>query len=275
MLAPLGAHAADLMYSEQAAPGGKKVSGHVEAFGQASWQGSYWGDEYDPWLGFGGAARVNVWHGDGASFQFDFSAGQSKDSYENEYYTGDMVAAIHYAHRSDDKLYGLFGGIAATATYDFNSDFSGFIGVEGQHYFGDTTIYGQIGWFQRFVGYEEDYNIGVLFAEAAIRHYVTPNTKIEGRFGIVSGEIFGDGYDDMLAYTYAVEVEHKVDDSPFSVFGGVGGHTEQRYGDSSIVTARAGFKIHWGEATLIDQERHGAALRVMDFAPVSWTSVLD
>lgn len=246
------------------------MSGYLEFYGQKATQ-DYWGDYYNPWLGLGGAARVNWWFQPGWSMQFDVAGQHLAESGDFYYTTGSLYGAAHISKRTDTYLIGLFGGVAMTSDYYgiYGWDTSVFGGVEGQMYWDNFTLYGQAGFAQQLSGYYSgDYNFGLPFGQIEARYFVTPNTRISANVGVVSGNIWGT-YGGETWFTYGGEIEHKFSTNPISVFGRLQGISGTGYYDLSGHRLMVGLKVNWGSDTLLAQDRSGATLKVWeDLAPI-------
>ncbi len=150
--------------------------------------------------------------------------------------------------------------------------------------FGNLTLYGQVGWIQQFAGYYggggggtygSEYNFGLLFAQIEARYFLTPNTKLAANVGLVNGQIWG-YYGSENWLTYGVEVEHKMTSGPLSVFARAQGFNGTGEYDVNGYKLQAGIKLHWGAGTLLDQDRNGATLKVMeDLAPIGDVRAFD
>jgi hypothetical protein len=246
------------------------MSGHLEFFGQKASQ-DFWGDPYNPWWGFGGAARVNWWMHQDMSMQFDIAGQRVSDADSNYYWTGSLYGAAHLSKRTDTYLIGVFGGIAATSDYEgeYGWDTSIFGGVEGQMYFGNFTLYGQAGFLKQFAGYYSGiYNMGLPFAQIEGRYFLTPNTKVAVNVGVVSGNVWG-YYDPQTTLTYGGEIEHKFSTNPISVFGRIQGFHASGSNEYSGHRLMVGAKLNFGTDTLFAQDRSGATLKVYeDLSPI-------
>lgn len=243
------------------------ISGHIELYGQGLWtDGDY--DYYNPWRGFGVAARANWWFSPNMSAQFDVAGQSVVESYYGYYGLFSMYGAAHLSKRTDNYLIGVFGGLAVTPEDDEAYDSSIFLGLEGQWYSGPFTVYGQLGWIQQVGGYYgpsyyTDYTFGLPFGQIEGRYFITPNTKLSANVGFLSGNIWG-YYGPQTTVTYGLELEHKFGTAPFSVFGRYQGYSAGAYDPHTGYRAMAGVRFNWGSATLQDEDRNGATLKVMD-----------
>jgi hypothetical protein len=256
-------------------PAPNPLSGYLEVYGSAAWQGDYWGTDYDPWTGLGGAGRVNWMTGPNMSIQLDFAAqGEQEPA---DYYHADFIeTALHISNRNDRRLFGAFLGLTMTSEYyNYGWDYAGMVGVEAQHYMGNVTVYGQVGYQKMFRGYYDGAdNFGFFFAQLEGRFFIGQNTKLAANVGVVSGDLW-DAYP-ITAITFGAEVEHKMMSGPLSVFARLDGFTTSSQSQNlTEYSVKGGVKLHLGQATLLDQDRKGATLKVMDPAVPAWLRLLN
>jgi hypothetical protein len=90
-------------------------------------------------------------------------------------------------------------------------------GLEGQFYVGNTTFYGQLGGFSPISTPDGSMPDGSFFLRGVIRHFITPNFKLESELGWMrTGEVVGSE-----KYTYmnwGVSAEYRYSNSPVSMF---------------------------------------------------------
>jgi len=251
-------------------------SGYVELFGEAAW--NEYDDVYNPWIGFGGAGRANVWHGTNFSTQWDAAGDFVYETDEEYYWVGSLNLTGHASWRNPSSH--LIGGFVTLSHmvddgYIAMGSIAG--GIEGQMYLGNLTLYGLAGWAHQLWGTyggscstcDPSYRMSVGFARGAARFFIGDNTKIEAGIGVISGDIEGSNYD-VTALTWDAEIEHKFDMSPLSIFLAGSGHTtsDTDFGDTQRIMA--GAKIHLGQDTLLQQDRYGATLEGFDMTHMSW-----
>jgi hypothetical protein len=248
------------------------ISGHVELYGQGLWQ-DYW-DYY--YRGIGAAGRVNWWFAPNMSAQFDLGGQMSSDVYGNGYGTYSFYGAAHVSKRTESRLLGVFGGVAAPSDYygQYGGDPSIFGGVEGQWYNGPFTLYSQAGLMRQLAGYygppsDPVYAFTYFFGQVEGRYFITPNTKASVNIGIVTGSIWGGYGGSQTVFSYGGELEHRFASNPLSIFGRLQGFTGGPYYVVNGYRAMGGIKFNFGTGTLEEQDRSGATLKVMeDFAPI-------
>jgi hypothetical protein len=239
------------------------LSGYVEIYANGT-NAEYWGSPYSPWVGLGGAARVNHWLMPNASVQVDFQANVQAES--DSWYYGEYEVAtfLHANRRTDTHLLGLFGGFAMSNDYSFEGWTGNFVGgLEGQAYLGNITLYGQVGVFKHIFSYE-DYDTLFWFGNLEGRFFLTPNTKLAANVGFATGRIdTGDSYS---LVNFGAEIEQKFGMSPVSLFARYDGVVYGGYNDNTV---KGGVRLMLNQPTLLDQDRKGATLKV-DMAPIYW-----
>jgi len=259
------------------------VSGYLELYGEYA-HDNYPSTDYNPWWGFGGSGRANIWITPALSTQFDFTGNALWDGYYPAGYNmGSLNAAAHLSYRDPTQY--LLGGFVQLSSWSAYGDsegmYTGVIGVEGQWYHNDLTLYAQAGWMTSLFGYYVtngyDYNYSMWFAHLAGRYFFHDNTKVELSAGVMGGSVYTN-YPDYEAtlLTWNAEVEHRFNNTPFSVFARAEGfHTlslgsDLNGGLTKVWTLKLGAKVAFGTATLKDEDRNGATLREVDTTPINW-----
>jgi hypothetical protein len=258
--------AADI-FGEQFA---NKYSGYVEVSAGAS-SFPYWGDDYEPWLGFGASGSVATKMGDDWSMQFDVGHWSRVESYYSGYYDvyGSLAAA--HANRSFDNYnMGVFGGVLTTnGYYESGIDVDVFGGIEGQVHFSEyVTIDGQLGVLSNVSSY---YPFGpVVFGQAEARIFPTDNTKVAASVGFIAGQTGDESSEKASAVTWGAEAEFQLPNTAVSGFVRHNGYFD--YGDigTDAYTYLGGLRFNFGPGSLREQNASGATHKVMDFEPLSW-----
>ena len=190
--------------------------------------------EENPWS-LGGDARVDIPLTDYVSVQVDqYGEGLFGDFETSENYTGGVLTGAHLIYRDMDRyLVGAFAGVGKVFFASTSDDAytQWLAGIEGQYYFGNTTLFGQVGYSDVESNDSTDQNLidEALFLRGVARHYMNGgDTKLEGEFGWATGSQDNDTPPDDLtdsidAFWWGVEVEHAVasfgDDGFVSIFG--------------------------------------------------------
>lgn len=248
------------------------MSGYVEAFGEVAWDRVGDGD-YAPWWGGGGTGRVNLWLSETWSTQFDAAGGLVAESFADTYSIGSLNGTVHVSYRDPSRmLIGGFGQLGAFGDYADSTSIFGAIGGEAQFYHDRMTFYGQVAVIKGLSGVEiENYPMDLGLARLAVRYFPADNTRIEAGIGYVGGPIWGSGYEDTDSIFWNVELEHRHDNSPWSLFAEAAGIHGGGYHDwQSVNRVMVGARMHFGSGSLLDLDRNGATLEGIDGSLVSW-----
>ncbi len=144
----------------------------------------------------GGQIRVNIPLGDRFSVQLD---GVAEGDFDNDYpgntedYEGQVLGGGHLSFRDPNAyLIGVFGGYGhvfiGEGTGPEEEDEQGWMfGGEGQVYLGNTTLYGQAGYFDSSANDNETL-VDAWFARAQAQHFLTPNSMVVADFIYGAGE---------------------------------------------------------------------------------------
>ncbi|MDB5594177.1 MAG: hypothetical protein JWM36_1138 [Hyphomicrobiales bacterium] len=307
MAADLPARAAPL----EPAPIFSTVSGYVDVGVGIGWAHNSYSNVSDYGLGsiftnsgggrdstwsIAGAGRANVWLSPSFSMQADVWG--SSDSAKIKNCTGCGSAndtsfniGTHLSYRDPNAflvgIYGALGslnggnGVSASTNH-------GTIGLEGQVYFGATTLYAQAG-YASTISAADSASANAWNARGVIRHYFNPNLRISGELGYahLSFDSYNNnnnnnsGSANARQVNWGVGVENKFGTSPFSAFLKYEG-TDTQFKSSSVqccvytvssndkTTAhaiKAGFRIYFNEGTLLANDRNGTTLDIRD--PIS------
>jgi len=263
---------------------------------------------------FGGHGRVNIWTMPGALVQLDVEA---------EGTTGfDLMVFGANASRGG-RLHGIIGGhfsiadperysagvLAAVIGADSffapgsvltGSNAFGLLGLEGQSYLGNLTLYGQGGYGMRISGPEFTFPAGsgldgmtvnngadsFRFVRGIVRYYLTPIDKLEGEIGYASLKY------DVLPFlsqsgkvlNWGATYEHRIANTPWSWYAEYAGFRkevdwfEPTAGDNKVKTTEhigmIGLRAHFNHPDLISQERYGARYDMPKFIrSLPWAGV--
>lgn len=188
-------------------------------------------------------------------------------------------------------LFGVFGGggkvFFANTTDDAYTQW--LAGVEGQAYFGNTTLFGQAG----YSGVESNDPTSqhlideAWFLRGVARHYMNSgDTKLEGEFGWATGVNDnsgdpGDNTDDVDVLWWGAEVEHAVtsfgDDGFVSAFGRYEGYyvDETSTGDIGVAHVfMAGVRVDLNQMNPLTRERTGVAVDLPNMTRINGNSKL-
>ena len=173
-----------------------KLAGHVDGYIGGLWL-SIDGDTSDA-TAYGGAGRLNIPFEQMWNVQFDGNV----SVYSGDGSTIAISGSTVHAYWRDSSSYA-FGGFAALEHYDLDSiSFYGWhVGVEGQHYMGNTTLYGQA-WGGELV--DSGSSITELGLRGVVRYYGHENFRIDGEFSYVNLSGAGGGADSFALGTMAM-----------------------------------------------------------------------
>ena len=148
------------------------------------------------------------------------------------------------------------------------------IGLEGQKYIDDTTVYGQVGYFDA----EDDSNSDVMtnasFVRGVVRHFLKDDEMISAEISYVDGEENNNSADDMNGYSWAVRYQRGINGS-LSGFVQYNGTNIEDQDDSQDVeehTLMVGLRLNfYGHKTSLKSvDRHGATFDMPDVG--RWTA---
>jgi hypothetical protein len=258
----------------------QKFSGYARGYFTTSTYSNTSGgwDGYDPWKGWGQEGSVN-WHlPNDTDLQGEIRHWQSNSQYDDQYKTYDTLAAVHWSKRNSKFLYGAFGGWMRTSTYYSTvRDHDILFGVEGQGYLtDDITVYGQLGAMKNTSAYYKPRPKTTEFAQLTGRYFFMENTKLEAGGSYFYNKRLGDSAgENMKLWDYSLEAEHRFHATPVSFFAGYDwwDHSDGIDTEGGDHTWKFGVKVALGTSSLRDEDRHGATLKVVDFAPLTWLKV--
>ncbi len=230
----------------------------------------------DTWRG-GGQALFNVPIGDQLSAQFDLSA--DGDFNYSSYpaaadYVGQILGGAHLSYRDPNAF--LIGGFAgyggafvhASSPRTSDADEPGWmVGGEGQYYLGNTTFYGQVGYFDTD-GNDSETLVDASFARGVIRHFLTPNSMLSGEFTYGQGTNAERRPDDITFAGWEVLYKQQIESTRLAWFVSYDGHYVEV--DKNPVSTddehfyehafKVGLSFKFGADTLLEQDRYGATL---------------
>jgi hypothetical protein len=277
--APVAAFAADLAV-EPAAPvvsTGGSYSGFVEVSGNVS-NYEYWGDDYNPWTGFGAAAALAYKLDGNLSVGLDvqtISATPQEDNSEY-YHVVNTFAGVHLDWTQDNYTLGGFAGVVLSNDYEgyYGDDYSIVAGGEGKFALADDVILSaQAGFFHQIKNaYYEMGTVG--FGSVGVDYFPTDNLKLSASLGLMGGEVYADE-DSASAVTYSLEAAYQFDDSPVSVFARVNGyHITNDYADGTNgTTLSVGARFNFDGESLKSQAAKVNTVR--DLSVLSWLRLDD
>lgn len=242
------------------------VSGFLGIWGGEAWISEPGSDNRERTGLWGGEARINWWLNPAWSFQFDAEG-------EKVFHTGDvsddprhhLLSAVHFDWRDQQVgSAGIFGGwVRANNTNGNENANLGFVGLEGQRYYGPLTLYAQGGYLSQFKSIEFSDNITkAWFARFAPRYFVTPNDRISAEIGYARGDVNDQDGNRLRIINWGATYEHKYDAYPVSTFLQYTGarlkstdHPEDHIIEHTVT---AGVRVYFGQGTLLANDRTGA-----------------
>jgi hypothetical protein len=292
-----GASGGDLPLKAPDATAIPPISGHVSIYGGGSHsalKGNF--DVNDTPHIYGGDGRVNIWLSPVTSIQLDAGAeGSTGFAFDGIDLGGRVAGTVggHWTWRAPQAYaLGVFGAVVGANGLAFNgASTHGLIGVEGQGYLGNLTLYPQAGYIGRISGPE----VGAYrmspddgwFARMQGRYFFTPNDKVTAEVGWthlnheLSPGISG-GYDIL---NWGISYEHRLGTSPWSLYVEYAGFRNEAAGWSSSSSLNGnkitenmvllGVRANFGDATLLSQDRGGATFNLPKFSrAISWSCAL-
>ncbi len=232
-------------------------------------------DGANPFLIGGGViyqAPIGPGYGYQAEASVQYGTGMEGQSVGNEFFNYGGVIHL-FARNPERHAAGVFAGVGS---YDVIQSSGGpevntylLAGVEGQLFWDDFTLYGQAGYFDPVDDCSECYRrhlYELLYMRLTGRYFITPNTVVEGEFGIGRGYVEGD--DQAPLDFWAIEVEHMLPNG-VSVYG--------RYDHGYFCNCdeddpmnqqfiRVGVRWYWNGGTLQFNDRNGHSFDTPDFA---------
>lgn len=145
----------------------------------------------DSYLGLGGNFRVNFPAGSQTSFQLDLQSETGFASSSNDNYTGSVLGGAHFSFRDPNEyLLGGFAGIGNGFNADDDTVTAWMLGVEGQYYLPDWTLYGQFGYMDgsNVSAATEEAFRDAWFGRAVGRFFLDSNVMLEGELSYATGE---------------------------------------------------------------------------------------
>jgi hypothetical protein len=181
------------------------------------------------------------------------------------------VLGMHLSYRNPNRgLLGVFGGYAWSSVktgHDNSGKYEmAMVGAEAQAYFGNLTLYGQVGYGNNTKGDSgEGFNEG-WFTRGVARYFFRPDTKLEAELSYAQADPYIDGNDKGKFTGWGVSLDHKLFDvRSYPVYGTLGyrgayydATTEGDHATEHVF--KAGIKVMFGANTLQQNDRYGATL---------------
>jgi hypothetical protein len=152
------------------------------------------------------------------------------------------------------------------------------VGAEGQLYLGNTTLYGQAGYFEADDETENDVMTDAWFARAVVRQFLSPNQRISAEGSYAAGEANQLGPPDIRMASWELRYDQAFADTPLGFFVGyygMWGEVDPSAGPHQGLREHTGFVGltltlgYQSKMSLLDNDRYGATF---DTPPIGhWT----
>lgn len=200
----------------------------------------------------------NVYQRQGLDPYFDYSS--STDFAGHVYYrTNKWLAGAFWQNRSTSVKTGI--DPVVDAFIDASMDDQQFYGIEAQGFFGDLTLYGQLGQhkFKALACCIEEVKDTGTIATIQARYFLNDNWRVEATY--VYDDVSYMGVD-LGAKQYGVSTEYRLANSPVSLFGQYM-RTDYDYDyapSSNDDRVLVGVRLNFGKESLRKRDRDGASL---------------
>jgi hypothetical protein len=290
---PISANAADLPLKAAPMVSVPQATGYVEVYG--GWASTRERQTFDDGEELfsvkgsvlGGAGRGNYWVTPTVSMQLDVQAeGTSYNFNSSSLNTASSLDYLIGGHVNwRDSSRGLFGAFAGIGDVNFTRH--AVFGAEGQWYWNQFTLYGQVGYdttlhstsASSLINTSEGVDMDAWFVRGTGRYYLTPNLRLEATGMYADGTInpsslcsscvFNAGFSTLL---WEAKAEWKLDNNPFSFFFKYrGSETDYNFsGQTSLLDVKVtdnrflvGARMYLGEKSLLWNDRQGATLDII------------
>jgi hypothetical protein len=229
-----------------------------------------------------------AWGGDarlGATFGSIFVQGDvqyeefTNPDDESDQVLSGLTAGGHFALRTNEYLVGVFAG-AGRMDVSGTDDWGGVYGAEGQYYWDDTTLYGQVGYADIEEGTDSEFN--GWFGTVTVRQFISDTFLVHANLGYGYsdeyednganqwGEIFNYGFGARFGLCGCMPLYMTVDYRG----GDYTANTEDFGDDNSILF---GLIYEFGAENAKTFDRNGASLNMpqLPSRSASWAQALD
>jgi hypothetical protein len=240
----------------------------LEVNGGYTWLGKDFGGEDDKFGFLGGAAKASLPLGTNFSMQLD-AIGEATEHLgqdDESDYGGGITGALHLDWRDPSShALGLFGGASAV---DLNSNDNGhafFIGLEGQLYLGQNTLYLQGGYLDGEDSDDNDVMAHSAFVHGGWNYYFSDDMRLATHASYANGKLDDDK---THIVDWGVELEGRPDGWPVTLFAAYDGlYAKQNNENDKLLdtTVKVGLRFDFGGPTIIDRDRRGAGMTLPNF----------
>ena len=234
-----------------------------------------------------GSARGSIPFKDVFSLQIDIdgmstftSRNNGEDNVQTYFQSGG-----HLSFRNPDHVAaGVFGGGGSSNGGEDENATYWMVGGEVQLYFGNTTSYTQIGYFDADDESDMDVIADAWFIQQQFRHFFGSRDRAQVGFGYMEGDADRDSSGNREEYEFwnwEARFDHQCENTPISLFigyKGLRGKENSGVGSKETIeehTAFIGIGFTFGGNGGIDllrNDRHGATFELPDIGrPTAWT----
>jgi hypothetical protein len=215
-----------------------------------------------------GSAAVAVRLAPAWSVQFDVVGEQvaaSHDDIDEQYHTSQAVGGHLTWRKPGTGSVGVFAGYgSSTATWD-DVNYGAWIGVEGQLFFNDVTLYGQAGIINISDGDDEGMIDSANVVRGVGRYFFSNDMKVEVELARAETDNPQDNDDDYSAdgVEWAISLQARLADAPiYGTVGYRGGEYTDEYEDeqADVDMLTVGVSFMFGTESLKANDRDGTSL---------------
>ncbi len=220
----------------------------------------------DNFFVFGADLRARLNLGDMYAIQGDLHTDSADDTSGNNRHEDGWFAGAHFSHYNQDGLLGIMGAVAEGESDDGVATDAWLLGVEGQLYLGQSTLYLQTGYWdaESQVGDEDDAFHDALFVRGVGRYFWSPDTRLQAEVSGAWGE--QDVNDkDMDIYGWGLRADHQFTEiiGAFAAYDGAYYENfDSGADDGSYIEhqARIGVSFQLWRPNLVSVDRSGPTL---------------
>lgn len=201
----------------------------------------------------------------GLSIQADASFDDVDENRGDDYHQGSWMVGGHLSWSDPESgLLGVFGGVGTGESDEDDTDFW-FAGLEGQLYWDQWTLYGQVGHFDAEVAVneEDDAFHNAWFGRLVGRYFFTPEDRLQGEFSYANGDQDTDDRN-MDVFGWGARYDHRFMENIGVFVAYDGGYFDNGKGSDSGSyydhVIRGGISVAFGRPDLFTADRSGPNL---------------
>lgn len=197
----------------------------------------------------------------------------------NSFMGASQIGAHFLVRDGSSYQVGIFGGATMANIHDNGGELwhGGIVGVEGQLYFNNVTLWSQVGYSGFVEGLEysqwHDDIYTPVQVRGGLRYFLTPDTKIGFSGGYETGKLINSENSTSAkrsSYSWGADIEHlvRLGSVPTSLFvkykgtympgAGLDSLGAISFNKQTSQSIMAGVSFKLGTSSLIEQDRHGA-----------------